>query len=114
MIRRVRQPFGLSLLKEEFVTSIKRQDEVCRTFLSVLIALPISLWFGHEPAQSQSQFHVKSHRGTEIRTMIKPTEEKVSEQPALFYDVLAKSLKKRKTSLEKICPQTDKVARRIL
>lgn len=96
------------------MTPIKRQNEAWGTFLSVLTALTISLLFSFGPAQSQSQFHVKSYRGTEIRTMTNPTAEKVSDQPALFYEVLAKSLKKRKTTLEKICPQSDKVARRIL
>jgi D-alanyl-D-alanine carboxypeptidase len=35
-------------------------------------------------------------------------------EPTPFYDALAKALKKRKTKLEMICPQTDPVARRIL
>jgi|SRR5205085_3699507 len=35
-------------------------------------------------------------------------------EPTPFYDALAKVLKKRKTKLEMICPQTDPVARRIL
>ena len=97
------------------MTSIKQQNEVPRTFLSALIALTISLLFSYGPAHSQNQFHIKSDRGTAIRTMTKSTEEeKVSDQPASFYDVLAKSLKKRKTTIEKICPQSDKVARRIL
>ena len=34
--------------------------------------------------------------------------------PAPFYDVLRKALKKRKTSLENICPSSDSVARRVL
>src|SRR5437868_5122843 len=35
-------------------------------------------------------------------------------EPTPFYEALAKALKKRKTKLEMICPQTDPVARRIL
>jgi len=35
-------------------------------------------------------------------------------QPAAFYEVLAKALKKRKTKLEKICPSGDIVSRRVL
>ena len=34
--------------------------------------------------------------------------------PASFYEVLHKALKKRKTNLQKICPPTDSVARRVL
>lgn len=35
-------------------------------------------------------------------------------EPAPFYEALAKALKKRKTKVETICPQSDAVARRIL
>ena len=47
--------------------------------------------------------------------MSKTTEEKMNARvPAPFYDVLRKALKKRKTSLENICPNSDSVARRVL
>jgi hypothetical protein len=47
--------------------------------------------------------------------MSKTTEEKMNARvPAPFYDVLRKALKKRKTSLENICPSSDSVARRVL
>jgi len=47
--------------------------------------------------------------------MSKTTEEKMNTRvPAPFYDVLRKALKKRKTSLENICPSSDSVARRVL
>jgi hypothetical protein len=46
--------------------------------------------------------------------MTRPTAADDGEQPAPFYDVLHKALKKRKTKLESICPQTDTVARRVL
>ena len=36
------------------------------------------------------------------------------EAPASFYEVLRKALKKRKTNVERICPLSDAVARRIL
>ena len=36
------------------------------------------------------------------------------EAPASFYEVLRKALKKRKTNVERICPVSDPVARRIL
>jgi hypothetical protein len=42
------------------------------------------------------------------------SEQSRNEAPASFYEVLRKALKKRKTSVERICPLTDSVARRIL
>src|SRR5882762_7285729 len=43
------------------------------------------------------------------------TEERMNSQvPASFYDVLRKTLKKRKTKIETICPGSDSVARRVL
>jgi hypothetical protein len=36
------------------------------------------------------------------------------EAPAQFYDVLRKALKKRKTTVDSICPSSDPVARRVL
>jgi len=42
------------------------------------------------------------------------TDQNMSDPPALFYEVLRKALKKRKTNLDSICPQSDSVARRIL
>src|SRR6266700_524268 len=49
------------------------------------------------------------------RGMSKTTEEKMNTRvPAPFYDVLRKALKKRKTSIENICPISDSVARRVL
>ena len=43
------------------------------------------------------------------------TEERINTQvPAPFYDVLRKTLKKRKTKIETICPGANSVARRVL
>ena len=43
------------------------------------------------------------------------TEERINTQvPASFYDVLRKTLKKRKTKIETICPGSNSVARRVL
>ena len=38
----------------------------------------------------------------------------ISQEPAAFYDVLRKALKKRKTKIETICPGSDSVAQRVL
>lgn len=46
--------------------------------------------------------------------MTKMTDDKNGEPPASFYEVLRKSLKKRKTNIESICPPADPVARRVL
>lgn len=46
--------------------------------------------------------------------MIRQSSENNGDAPAPFYEVLRKSLKKRKTSVEQICPSSDAVARRVL
>ena len=47
--------------------------------------------------------------------MAKTAEESMNIQaPAPFYDVLRKTLKKRKINIESICPTADSVARRVL
>ena len=46
--------------------------------------------------------------------MTKPIQANNGDSPAPFYDVLRKSLKKRKTTIESICPSADPVARRVL
>lgn len=64
----------------------------------------------------QSQNHSSAERGAETgttrHTMVRAEEKKNSYAP--FYEALRKALKKRKTSIEKICPVSDPVARRIL
>ena len=42
------------------------------------------------------------------------SEQSTDEVPASFYEALRKALKKRKTTVESICPHADSVARRIL
>src|SRR6185369_158499 len=46
--------------------------------------------------------------------MTKPPLAADGDSPALFYEVLRKSLKKRKTNIENICPSSDAVSRRVL
>ena len=46
--------------------------------------------------------------------MTKPTEANNGDPGATFYEVLRKSLKKRKTTIENICPSSDPVSRRVL
>jgi hypothetical protein len=52
--------------------------------------------------------------GINSAAMTKLTEDMEREAPAPFYEVLRKALKQRKTTLEKICPPADAVARRVL
>jgi hypothetical protein len=46
--------------------------------------------------------------------MTKPTTNDDTKPPAPFYEILGKSLKKRKIKFESLCPTSDTVARRIL
>ncbi|MEP6569505.1 MAG: hypothetical protein ABJC10_06995 [Acidobacteriota bacterium] len=46
--------------------------------------------------------------------MTKLTAANNGDSPASFYEVLTKALKKRKTTIEGICPSTDPVSRRVL
>src|SRR2546430_5764058 len=46
--------------------------------------------------------------------MTNPPAENDTKPPASFYEILGKSLKKRKIKIENLCPTSDSVARRIL
>jgi len=46
--------------------------------------------------------------------MTNPTTDNDAKPPAPFYEILGKSLKKRKIKIENLCPTSDSVARRIL
>lgn len=104
--------------------SIKRPAEVWQTTWSLLIILVSVLLAGAGPASSQERvagsamlsaaISSKAIMGTNSGTMTKLNEQKISDPPASFYEVLRKALKKRKTNLDDICPQTDSVSRRIL
>jgi hypothetical protein len=52
--------------------------------------------------------------GKNSEVMTKPTADKDTKPPASFYEILGKSLKKRKIKIENLCPTSDSVARRIL
>lgn len=61
----------------------------------------------------QAQKNSYAEAGTIRHPMVRAAEEK-KDTYAPFYEALRKALKKRKTSIEKICPVSDPVARRIL
>jgi hypothetical protein len=52
--------------------------------------------------------------GKDSGRMTTSVENNNGDAPASFYEVLAKSLKKRKTSIANVCPPSDPVARRVL
>lgn len=52
--------------------------------------------------------------GTQFGKMNKFTEVDNGDSPVSFYEVLQKALKKRKTSIERICPSADPVSKRVL
>lgn len=82
-------------------------------FLSVLILC----WFiptSAVTARDLRYFPAEEITGNDYRLMTKLPAPDDGDSPALFYEVLRKSLKKRKTNIESICPATDAVARRVL
>lgn len=66
---------------------------------------------GSASADSQNSF---ANTPMNPNTMVTPVEDKKAARPAPFYEALRKALKKRHTTVEKICPVSDPVARRIL
>jgi hypothetical protein len=81
-----------------------------------LIALVIFLLLTTSPVLSRGKLYPTAGAtpGKFPGEMIKPTEANNGDSPTLFYEVLRKSLKKRKTSIENICPSADPVSRRVL
>jgi len=81
-----------------------------------LVALVIFLLLTTSPVLSRGKLYSTTGATTEKfpGEMTKPTEGNNGDSPALFYEVLRKSLKKRKTSIENICPAADPVSRRVL
>ena len=82
-------------------------------FLPVLITCLVLLT---SPAQARNPryFPLAITTGNVSRVMTKPPSADDGGSPALFYEVLRKSLKKRKINIETICPASDAVARRVL
>jgi hypothetical protein len=82
----------------------------------VLAALTVYFLLLISPAQSYGRPYpaIGAIIGTDSGGMTKLTADNNGEAPALFFEVLRKSLKKRKTSIESICPTSDPVARRVL
>ncbi len=106
-----------------FLASLHRsQFRTTRVFVVFLNAVLILLLFGSVSDPSAALrfwYHsqdIKEKEAIDIATITdKRTNHKAPASfPASFYDVLLKALKKRKTSLEKLCPPGDPVSRRVL
>lgn len=94
---------------------IERQTEVWRTKPSPLTGLISIFLLGFSVTAAQSKLETQRIvPGTNSGMMTKLNEPHVSDPPASFYEALRKALKKRKTNIDNICPQSDGVARRIL
>jgi len=75
----------------------------------------VSLFLLTEPSQSRGGEFLPTDSGVSKRaSVMMKIDSDNSDSTALFYDVLHKSLKKRKVTLESICPPSDPVSRRVL
>ena len=107
-----RHPSSHDRFSEDGGESLFRSVRVTQ-FLSVFI---LCLFLLTSPAQAvdRSYFLLSESTGNDSGSMTKPPPYDDGDSPALFYEVLRKSLKKRKTNIESICPASDAVARRVL
>jgi hypothetical protein len=91
-----------------------------RRFPKLLIIPAIWIFFFACPVRSQSTQNrpanamINPTTGRNSEAMTKLTVEDDTKPPASFYEILGKSLKKRKIKIENLCPISDSVARRIL
>lgn len=98
----------------------KRQTEVCRTLPKLLSFLVIWIFLCTCPVRSQATQNraegtmITLMTGKNSEVMNKPTAADDAKPSASFYEILGKSLKKRKIKIENLCPTSDSVARRIL
>jgi len=93
---------------------------VCRMLPKLLSFLVIWIPLCTCPVRSQSTQNraadpmITPIMGKNSEVMTKPTADNDTKPPASFYEILGKSLKKRKIKIENLCPTSDSVARRIL
>jgi hypothetical protein len=91
-----------------------------RQSLKLLMGLLICVSVCYFPTRSQNRRPPMVNgmmpvtMGKISNVMTRTNEDKDSEQPASFYEVLRKALKKRKIKIENVCPPSDPVARRVL
>src|SRR5258705_10908548 len=105
-------PMLLTVIAEDGGESLLRSGRG----VEFLTALVIFLLLSTSPVLSRGRLYstIGATTGKLSGEMTKPTEVNNGDSPALFYEVLRKSLKKRKTSIESICPSADPVSRRVL
>ena len=106
-------------MKVVVLRPIKRQAEVCRTLSKFLSFLVIWITLCTCPVRSQitekrAAAALMNPMTKNAEAMTKLTGDNDSKPPASFYEILGKSLKKRKVKIETLCPLADSVARRIL
>ena len=80
--------------------------------LIVFLLVPVVLVWSASAAASSQRNSYADMMSTNNR--VTPVADQKSEISAPFYPALRKALKKRKTTIERICPLSDPVARRIL
>jgi hypothetical protein len=78
-----------------------------------LLILPGQGRAGHDPENYNANHPLAAKTRTSRSAMTQP-EEADGQPPAEFYEVLRKSLKKRKMTIDGVCPPADSVARRVL
>jgi hypothetical protein len=87
----------------------------CDAALIVIIFLTGTTISGSQAGHTCWRASYHGFRSDHRTNKSKTAEERMNtEVPAPFYDVLRKTLKKRKTNIESICPPADSVARRVL
>lgn len=82
-----------------------------------LLVLILCFLFTASPAQSRGRLELRTNSiiGKDFGRMTNSVDNKDNgDSPASFYEVLTKALKKRKTTIDRICPPKDAVARRVL
>jgi hypothetical protein len=115
-----KRQFVVYEMKVVVLTPGKRQTPVCGTAPKLLAFLAIGISLCTFPVRSQSTQHRSSDSimrpmtAKNSESMTKLTTDNNTKPPAPFYEILGKSLKKRKIKIETLCPISDSVARRIL
>lgn len=95
-------------------TVVKARYEVAVVSSSYKFLLIFLLLYSSPAAARSRQNSTIDGTGQPSGEMTKPINLHNGDSPALFYEVLRKSLKKRKTTIENICPSADPVSRRVL
>src|SRR5215813_598428 len=92
-----------------------RSTRVFVVFLNGVLILLLSSSVSSLSAALRIRYHSRDNKEKEAIDIATITDKGTNHKaPASFYEVLNKALKKRRTSLEKLCPPGDPVCRRVL